>query len=224
MMDPKKVSAIIDWPEPTNVTQLQAFLGFANFYRRFIHSYSQVAAPLTRLLKKDRKFDFDDDARQAFQRLKYAFTTAPVLAHFQPDRPSTIETDASDFAIAAVLSQPDDAGILHPIAFHSCKLTPAELNYEIYDKEMLAIIVAIKEWRAYLEGAAHPFTVYTDHRNLEYFTTTKVLNRRQSRWAELLANYDFTIVYRPGKAMGKPDAMSRRHDFFEGSKAANTPA
>ena len=223
-MDPKKVSAIVDWPEPTNVTQLQAFLGFANFYRRFILNYSKIATPLTRLLKKDRKFDFDDDARQAFQRLKTMFTTAPVLAHFHPDRPSTIETDASDFAIAAVISQPDNNGVLHPIAFYSRKLTPSELNYEIYDKEMLAIVTAFKEWRAYLEGAAHPITIYTDHRNLEYFTETKVLNRRQARWSELLANYNFTIVYRPGKSMGKPDAMSRRHDFSEGSKASDAPA
>ena len=165
----------------------------------------------------------DDPARQAFQQLKNAFTTAPILAHFHPDRPSTIETDASDFAIAAVLSQPDSSDILHPIAFYSRKLTAAELNYEIYDKEMLAIVMALKEWRAYLEGAAHPFTVYTDHRNLEYFTTTKVLNRRQSRWAELLANYNFRIIYRPGRAMGKPDAMTRRHDFSEGSKASDAP-
>jgi transposase InsO family protein len=107
--------------------------------------------------------------------------------------------------------------------FYSRKLTAAELNYEIYDKEMLAIITAIKEWRAYLEGAVHPFTVYTDHKNLEYFTSTKVLNRRQSRWAELLANYNFRIVYRPGQSMGKPDAMSRRPDFSEGSKASDAP-
>jgi len=223
-MDPAKVAAIADWPEPATVKQLQVFLGFANFYRRFIHGYSQIATPLTRLLRKDQAFEFDGPARDAFRQLKAAFTTAPVLAHFQPDRPSTIETDASDFAIAAVISQPDSSGVMHPVAFYSRKLTDAELNYEIYDKEMLAIVTAFKEWRAYLEGAAHPATIYTDHRNLEYFATTKVLNRRQARWSELLANYSFTIVYRPGKAMGKPDAMSRRHDFAEGSKASDAPA
>jgi hypothetical protein len=222
-MDPKKVSAVLDWPEPSSVHDLQVFLGFANFYRRFVQGYSHIIAPLTRLLKKGHSFIFDDSARQAFGQLKTAFTTAPILAHFQPDRPSTVETDASDFAIAAVLSQPDSNNILHPVAFYSRKLTPAELNYEIYDKEMLAIVVALKEWRAYLEGAAHPFTVYTDHKNLEYFATTKVLNRRQSRWSELLGNYNFNIVYRPGHAMGKPDAMSRRHDFSEGSKASDAP-
>ena len=222
-MDPQKVSAILDWPELSSVHDIQVFLGFANFYRRFIKGYSKVTNPLTSLLKKGRRFHFGDAARQAFNQLKTAFTSAPILAHFHPDRPSTIETDASDFAIAAVISQPDADGVLHPIAFYSRKLTPAELNYEIYDKEMLAIITALKEWRAYLEGAVHPFTVYTDHRNLEYFTTTKVLNRRQSRWAELLASYNFKIAYRPGTSMGKPDAMSRRHDFSEGSKASDAP-
>jgi hypothetical protein len=222
-MDPKKVSSVLDWPDPSSVHDVQVFLGFANFYRRFIKGYSKIATPLTRLLKKDRKFDFDEPARQAFRQLKTAFTTAPVLAHFQPDKPSTIETDASDFAIAAVISQPDAAGVLHPIAFYSRKLTGPELNYEIYDKEMLAIVTAFKEWRAYLEGAVHPITVYTDHKNLEYFATTKVLNRRQARWSELLANYNFTIVYRPGKSMGKPDAMSRRHDLSEGSKVSEAP-
>jgi hypothetical protein len=222
-MDPKKVTAIIDWPEPSSVHDLQVFLGFANYYRRFVKNYSKITTPLTRLLQKDRKFVFNDSPRQAFKQLKTAFTTAPILAHYQPDRPSTIETDASDFAIAAVISQPDSNNILHPVAFYSRKLTPPELNYEIHDKEMLAIIVALKIWRAYLEGAAHPFTVYTDHKNLEYFATTKVLNRRQSRWSELLASYDFKIVYRPGKSMGKPDAMTRRHDFSEGSKASDAP-
>ena len=222
-MDPKKVSAIVDWPKPSSVRDLQVFLGFANFYRRFIRGYSKIASPLTRLLRKDQEFEFDAAANQAFSQLKVAFTTAPVLAHFHPDRPSTIETDASDFAIAAIISQPDENGVMHPIAFHSRKLTPPELNYEIHDKEMLAIVTALREWRAYLEGAMHPFTVYTDHKNLEYFTTTKVLNRRQARWSELLANYNFTIVYRPGRSMGKPDAMTRRHDFSEGSKASDTP-
>jgi transposase InsO family protein len=222
-MDPKKVSAVLDWPEPSSVHDIQVFLGFSNFYRRFIRGYSKIANPLTRLLQKGRTFTFDEPARQAFRQLKSAFTMAPVLAHFHPSRPSTIETDASDFAIAAIISQPGADGVLHPIAFYSRKLTGPELNYEIYDKEMLAIVTAFKEWRAYLEGAVHPITVYTDHKNLEYFATTKVLNRRQARWAELLANYNFAIVYRPGKTMGKPDAMSRRHDFAEGSKACDAP-
>jgi RNase H-like domain found in reverse transcriptase/Reverse transcriptase (RNA-dependent DNA polymerase)/Integrase zinc binding domain/Integrase core domain/Chromo (CHRromatin Organisation MOdifier) domain len=223
-MNPRKVAAITQWPEPTAVDELQSFLGFANYYRRFIKGYSAIAAPLTQLLRKNIPYVFDGPPRAAFQQLKAAFTTEPVLAHFHPDRPSTVETDASDFAIAAVLSQPDDHGVLHPVAFYSRKLTPPELNYEIHDKEMLAIVAALKEWRAYLEGAAHPFVVFSDHRNLQYFATTKILNRRQARWAELIANYNFSIVYRPGKTMGKPDALSRRQDYSEGSKASAAPA
>jgi hypothetical protein len=102
---------------------------------------------------------------------------------------------------------------LHPVAFLSNKLAAAELNYEIYDKEMLAIVRAFQEWRHYLQGAKHRTTVYTDHRNLEYFTTTKVLNRRQARWAELLSTFDFQIVYRKGSSNGKPDALSRRPEL-----------
>jgi hypothetical protein len=106
---------------------------------------------------------------------------------------------------------------LHSVAFLSKKLAPAELNYEIYDQEMLAIVRAFQEWRHYLQGAKHRTTVYTDHKNLEYFTTTKVLNRRQARWAELLSTFDFQIVYRKGSSNGKPDARSRRPELqFEG--------
>jgi hypothetical protein len=203
-MDPKKIEAILTWPVPCSVHDIQVFLGFANFYRRFIKNYSHLCTPITRLLRKDTKFNFDEDALVSFNALKSAFTTAPILQHFDPSKPSIVETDASDFAIAAVISQHDDNNILHPIAFHSRKLTPSELNYEIYDKELLAIITAFKEWRAYLEGSSHTITVFTDHKNLEYFASTKVLNRRQCRWAEILANYDFTISYRPGPLWGSP--------------------
>lgn len=220
-MDPKKVEAIVDWPVPKNVHDIQVFLGFANFYRRFIKSYSKVTSPLTRLLRKGINFEWTTKEQEAFDDLKKRFTTAPILQHFQPDLPLVLETDASDFAIAGVLSHSID-GKLYPIAFYSRKLNNSELNYEIYDKEMLAIVEAFKHWRAYLEGSPN-ITVYTDHKNLEYFTTSKVLNRRQARWAELLAQYDFKIVYRPGSKMGKPDALTRRQDLRGGSRAAEAP-
>jgi len=102
---------------------------------------------------------------------------------------------------------------LHPIAFHSRKFTPAEINYEIHDKELLAIVDAFKHWRRYCEGAIHQVEVYSDHQNLEFFTTTKVLNRRQARWAQELAGIDFKIYYRPGAQNGKPDALSRRPEY-----------
>lgn len=223
-MDPKKVESVTSWPTPKSIHDIQVFLGFANFYRRFIRSYSKVTAPLTRLLRKDVKFDWTAKEEDSFQTLKVAFTTAPILCHFKPDRPIVIETDASDFAIAGVLSQPspENAKILHPVAFYSRKLQPAELNYDIFNKEMLAIVEALKQWRAYLEGA-EGITVYSDHKNLEYFTQSKVLNRRQARWAEYILAFDFTIIYREGKSMGKPDALTRRQDLQEGSRAADAP-
>jgi len=138
---------------------------------------------------------------------------APILAHFDPQRPVIIETDASDFAIRAVLSQRDDKGHLHPVAFHSRKFQPAEINYEIHDKELLAIVDAFKYWRRYCEGAAQQVQVYSDHQNLEYFTTTKVLNRRQARWAQELAGINLCIYYPSGNRNRKPDALSRCSEY-----------
>jgi len=122
-----------------------------------------------------------------------------------------VETDASDIAIGAVLSQVID-GRLHPIAFLSRKMDKAEINYDIHDKERLAIVPALMQWRRYLEGAHHQIQIYTYCKNLEYFTTTKILKRRQARWAQELAGYNFKIFYRPGSANRKPDALSRHSE------------
>ena len=207
-----KVKTLLEWNPPTNVTAVQSFLGFANFYHRFIEGFSKVCKPLTDLTKKGLRWQWTEDAQKAFDELKRRFTSAPILRHFDPSLPTVMETDASDFAIGAVLSQQVD-NRLHPIAFHSRKMDKAEINYEIHDKEMLAIVSGFKEWRRYLEGARYQITVFTDHKNLEYFTTTKVLKRGQTRWAQELAGYDFKIVYRPGSQNGKPDALSRRPEY-----------
>lgn len=209
-MDTKKIATITEWPTPTSVRDVQSFLGFANFYRRFIKDYSRVVAPLTRLTRKNIPFRWSPQCHDAFNKLKSRFTTAPVLRHFDYDKEAIVETDASDYVSAGILSQHDEDGLLHPIAFFSKKHSPAECNYEIYDKELLAIVRAFEEWRPYLEGSPHPIKVITDHKNLEYFMTTKLLSRRQARWSEFLSRFDFTINYRPGKAGGKPDALTRR--------------
>lgn len=174
-MDKKKIKAVLEWPTPKTIKDVQSFLGFANFYRRFIQSYSKIITPICRLLRKDIPFSWDNKCDSAFKTLKTAFTTAPILTHFSPDQPIVIETDASDFAIGAIISHPDkdNPKILRPIAYHSRKLSPAELNYEIYDKEMLAIVEALRVWRAYTEGSRHQITIYTDHKNLIYFITSK---------------------------------------------------
>jgi hypothetical protein len=218
-MDVKKVQSILDWPTPTNLFEVRSFLGFCNFYRRFIASYSSIAHPLTQLTREDTPFLWTDKHTQAFNKLKNAFTSATLLAHFNPEKPLVLETDASDFALAGILSQESEEGILKPIAFFSRKMVPAELNYEIHDKEMLAIISCFKEWRQYLEGT---FTeVLTDHKSLEYFTTTKQLNRRQGRWSQFLQDFHFIIKYRPGSQGTKPDALTRRPDLHPMTKGSS---
>lgn len=209
-MDPEKISAVADWPQPKNVKDVQGFLGFANFYRRFIRDFAKKATPLTRLTKKDTPFEWDDKCVRAFEELKGAFTSAPILQHFDPDKPSTIECDSSDYVNAGCLSQPDHDGILRPVAFFSKKLTPTECNYDIYDKELMAIVRSFEEWRAELEGASDPVEVISDHKNLQYFMTTKRLSRRQARWSEFLSRFGFKLIYRPGTQGGKPDALTRR--------------
>ncbi|KAL9563874.1 hypothetical protein ACKAV7_011909 [Fusarium commune] len=219
-MDPAKVETVKNWKTPTCLTDVQAFIGFRNFYRRFIRDFSKLTAPLNRLTKKDVPFVWDGACEKAFLKLKEAFTTAPILRPFDWTRDVILETDASDYVSAGVLSQYDDEGRLHPVAFFSKKHTATECNYEIYDKELMAIIRCFEEWRPELEGAPSPIKVITDHKNLEYFTTTKLLNRRQARWSEFLSRFNFQISYRPGKQGVKPDALTRRSEDLpkEGDK------
>jgi hypothetical protein len=145
-----------------------------------------------------------------FDTLKATFTSAPVLAHFDPDRDIIVEMDASDYVSTSVLSQYDDDNVLHPVAYVSKKHSPTECNYEIYDKELMAIIRAFEEWRPELQSVINPIHVLSDHKNLEYFTMTKLLNRSQARWSQFLSQFNFKIVYRPGTTGGKLDALTHR--------------
>ena len=213
-MDPSKVRTITDWPEPRKVKDIQSFLGFANFYRQFIADYSRIVVPLTRLTRKGVPWTFTEAARASFNALKSAFTSAPILASWAPDRPLIVETNASDYALGAILSIIDDSGEIHPVAFHSRTFTPPELNYDTHDKELLAIFAAFKVWRHYLEGSGTPIDVVTDHKNLEYFSTTKLLTRRQARWSEFLSGFNLVIRFRPGRLGTKPDSLTRRWDVY----------
>jgi RNase H-like domain found in reverse transcriptase/Reverse transcriptase (RNA-dependent DNA polymerase)/Integrase zinc binding domain/Chromo (CHRromatin Organisation MOdifier) domain/Retroviral aspartyl protease len=215
--DPKKVAAIEEWPEPASVKDVQSFLGLLNYYRKFIGGFSQCAIPLSELTKKDMNFMFDDNCRDAFRSLKDKLTRAPILALFNPEQEAILETDASDRAIGAALTQKGDDGKTRPVAFYSRKMTEPELNYDIHDKELLAVVEAFREWRVYLEGTKYPVQVYTDHKNLLYWTTTKQLNRRQVRWSETLASYDFKINHVRGTENGRADALSRRPDYMTGT-------
>ena len=209
-----KIQTIQDWPEPRRVKDIQSFLDFANFYRRFIYNFSDITVPLTRLTRKNVPFLFGDAEREAFNYLKSAFSSAPILTHWIPDRPIIVETDASDYALAAILSIELENGEIHPVAFHSRSFNPTELNYDVHDKELFAIFEAFRIWCHYLDGSAAPVDVVTDHKNLEYFSTTKILNRRQARWAEYLCQFNIIIRFRPGKLGAKPDALTRRWDVY----------
>ena len=154
----------------------------------------------------------------AFEDLKTAVTTALVLVSLQESDPFWIEADSLDFATGAVLSQQSMTDRKwHPVTFYSKSLSSVEQNYEIHDKEMLAIIRALEEWRHFLEGVTHLVEIWTDHKNLEYFMTAKKLNCRQARWSLHLARFDFLLYHCPEYTMGKLDALSRRADHGNGA-------
>lgn len=179
-MDTTKTNAIRKWPIPHTVKEVQLFLGFANFYCQFIWEYAKIAIPLTQLTQKDQLFKWDKRAQKSFKDLKTAFVTAPILQHFNPSLHTILETDALDYAIALIISQYNEIEGIQPLGFRSHSMQEAELNYKIYDKELLAIWDAFREFQPYLEGSRYTVTVITDHKNLEYFTTTKVLSCRQA--------------------------------------------
>ena len=209
--DPAKVQAILQWPDLQSQKDVRSFLGFANFYRKFIKGFAARANPLTRLTKKDCTFQWTPTEKAAFEDLKNCFATAPTLAIFDPQRTCIFESDCSNTSLGCALSQYDDNGVLHPIAFYSRRLLPAEMNYPIHDKELLAIITGFEEWRPELSSADpnDPIRVFTDHSSLRYFMSTKRLTQRQVRWAEFLSQFHFQIQYRPGNLNHKADALSR---------------
>ncbi|CCO34909.1 Retrotransposable element Tf2 155 kDa protein type 2 [Rhizoctonia solani AG-1 IB] len=214
-MEQKKVKAIQEWPEPKNVKQVQSFLGFANFYRRFVHDFSCLARPPTPLTQKDQPWVWEAAQKEAFQQIKIAISQEPVLAHPDESLPYTLETDASGTAMGAVLWQRKNDGCLHPVAFMPASFSPAELNYDTHDKELLAIICTFEHWRIFLEGTEHPVTVLTDYKNLEYWKSARMFNRHHARWHLILASYSFVLAYQPGKQSQKPDALSRYADHNE---------
>lgn len=208
-VDPEKIKAIDQWERPRTVRGVRSFLGFANYYRVFVPRFSEVAQPLTALTKKGVPFDWSPDCEQAFKTLKTLLISAPILAQWDPERKTVVEADSSGYAVGGALSQYDEEGTLRPVAFFSKRNNPAESNYPIHDKEMLAIIRCLEEWDAELRSVSN-FEIWSDHKNLEYFQRKRQLSERQVRWAEVLARYNFTLEYRPGKEAVVPDALSRR--------------
>ena len=179
-MSDNKVKIIQDWPEPKKVKNIQSFLGFTNFYCWFIFNYSDIVILLTYLTQKNNPWKFNFSCHDAFNSLKKAFTSAPILTYWIPNTQLIMKTDALDYTLAIILSICNKKNEVHLMAFHSCTFTVIGLNYNMHSKKLLAILKAFKIWRHYLEGPAYSINIVIDHKNLKYFSTTKVLTQRQA--------------------------------------------
>ena len=202
-VDPNKIEAIQSWPRPTSVTEIRSFLGLAGYYRRFVKDFSRLAAPLTKLTRKNEKFEWTDQCERSFEQLKECLTTAPILALPSGSGGYAVYCDASRIGLGCVLMQYGKV-----IAYASRQLKTHERNYPTHDLEMAAVIFALKIWRHYLYGET--CEIFTDHKSLKYIFEQKDLNLRQRRWMELVKDYDCTIRYHPGKANVVADALSRK--------------
>ncbi|KAL2695022.1 hypothetical protein AAEP93_005845, partial [Penicillium crustosum] len=213
-MDADRIRVIQEWEEPQSYHDVQVFLGFCNFYRRFIQGYSHISLPLTSMLKgskngkKPGRVQLNATESMAFRQLKASFQSASLLHHFDPEKHIRLETDASNKGMGGVLSQPDSEGRWHPVAFWSRKFSGAELNYATPDQELFAIVHSFQHWRHYLDGSRYPIEVLSDHANLRTFMTQQKLNGRQARWCMFLTPFDFVIKHRPGKT-NPADGLSR---------------
>ena len=205
-MDQGKIHAIKTWAIPTNLREVQAVIGFANFYRRFIEDFSEICHPLHDLTKKDVPWRWTSIEQKAFDMLKEKFIQEPILKVYDPNLPMRIEVDASSSATGGILSQKNPDGLWHPVAYRSQSMSKEEHNYQIYDREMLGLIRALEDWRHFLEGIS--FEVITDHKNMEWWATMKDLNRRQARWALYLSRFAFKITYKKGEHM-QADTLTR---------------
>jgi RNase H-like domain found in reverse transcriptase/Reverse transcriptase (RNA-dependent DNA polymerase)/Aspartyl protease/SET domain len=210
-VSPDKIAAVRDWPRPSNVRDVRSFLGLANFYRRFVQSYSNLALPLTELTKTDARFAWSDQHQQAFDALKQALCSAPVLLIPDPALPFTLSCDACNYAVGATLQQ-DQGNGLQPIAYRSRKLTPAERNWDTREKEFFALVDACLHWRHYLHSE-QPFKLLSDHDSLKYHKTMPHLTGRLARWIERMSEFDYTIEHIAGSKNVVADALSRRSDL-----------
>ncbi|GJP35642.1 hypothetical protein CLOM_g20160, partial [Closterium sp. NIES-68] len=214
-IDPKKLRALQEWKPPTNLQQLQSFLGFVNYVRRFIPNMAGLTGPLTDLLQKGTFYEWGEKQQAAFDALKNLLMSPPVLRIADPERPFEVITDASDIAIGAVLNG------LQPIAYESRKMQSAERNYPVHDKEMLAIVHAFKIWRCYLTGA--DVTVRTDHKSLQYLRAQPNLNPRQIRWLDYLeSNFTYKITYKKAPTILPtpfPDHLPNSQQYGDGRAA-----
>ena len=202
-VDPKKIEVVVEWKPPRNVIEIRSFLGLEGYYRRFVKGFSMIAAPITRLLHKNLKFEWSEKCKRSFEKLKAFLTEAPVLTQSTCGKEYVIFSDASLNGLGCVLMQEGKV-----VAYASRQLKPHEKNYPTHDLELAAIVFALKIWRHYLYG--EKCFIYTNHKSLKYLPSQRELNLRQRRWMELIKDYDCVIDYHPGKANVVVDALSRK--------------
>ena len=212
-MEEEKVKGVLEWPTLKCVKDVQKFLGLTNYYHRFIEGFVSITRLLHDMVKKDKKWEWIEKQEKAFRELKERFTKEPVLAVPDLDKKMRMEVDVLDYATGGVLSMECKDRLWRPVAFLSKLLNEIERNYEIHDKEMLAIIRGLEVWRHLLEGVQFKFEIWTDHKNLEYFMKVQKLNRRQAKWALYLSQFDFILKHVAGAKMGKANGLSRRADW-----------
>eukprot|EP00961_Rhodomonas_salina_P125654 1692827-Rhodomonas_salina.2 len=220
--DPAKISAVKDWPIPKTIREVRSFLGLCNFYRKFIEKHSEIAKPLTNLLKstefkqkfgceftKTAKVDLGPAEVAAFEKLKETLISAPCLVIYDPDKPTEVWADASfDYATTGAVLMQDHGLGWQPVAFMSKVMTLTESRYPTFEQELLALKKALEEWRHYLLPVQ--FIARTDHNGLKYLKTQKHLSERQWHWLAFFSEYQFDLNYRPRKQMEVPDSLSRR--------------
>ena len=207
--DPSKTEAIVQWPTPTNVKQVRSFCATINYYRKHIHQFSIIAAPLFDLQKKKSRFIWTAEHDRAFNTLKMRLTTAPVLAIFDPTKPTLVDCDASGSGLGAVLSQMVD-GQERVVAYASRTLNTAERNYSITKRELLGVIFALKQFRQYVLGIH--FVLRTDHEPLRHLQSLKDPPAQMGRWLDRIQEFQFKVEHRAGSHHGNADGLSRRHD------------
>ena len=173
-----------------------------------------IVIPLICLIRKDISWKFDSSCRDTSNSLKKAFTSTSILTHWISNAQLIVETNTSDYTLTTILSIVNKDNEVHLVAFHSHTFTAAELNYNIHNKELLAIFEAFKIWQHYLEGPAYPIDIVTDYKNLEYFSTTKVLTQRQAQWSEYLSQFNLVIRFHPGHLGTKLDTLTRQYNIY----------
>ncbi|KAG3011197.1 hypothetical protein PC119_g13289 [Phytophthora cactorum] len=218
--DPEKVRVISEWPTLSNVKELSQFLGLATYLCKYVENYAGKIRSLSQLLKKEAEWKWTAKCQQAFEAVKQGLTEAPILAVADQDRPFHVVCDASDFAIGCALMQHDQEGHDRGVYYQSRQLKPAERNYRVHDKDLLAIKYALTKFRVYLLGSG-PFVVNTDHASLRTAVKSPHISQRMARWLSFFAEYDSRVEYKPGRLNVVAVALSRRPDYAVKTADAN---